>query len=124
MREFQGKRRLKQFFYSRVTVALLILVVLLLARAAAGVWWRSRGVAEERQAVDQELAEAVSRRQELTASIARLETARGVEAELRSKFSVARPGERVISVISSASAEPVESPDRGWWDWVKNFLRD
>lgn len=124
MREFQGKRRLKQFFYSRVTVALLILVVLLLARAATGVWWRSRGVAEERQAVDQELAAAVSRRQELTASIARLETARGVEAELRSKFSVARPGERVISVISSAPPEPVESRDRGWWDWVKNFLRD
>ena len=81
-------------------------------------------MAEERQAVDQELAAAVSRRQELTASIARLETARGVEAELRSKFSVARPGERVISVISSASPEPVESRGRGWWDWVKNFLRD
>lgn len=122
MREFQGKRRFKKILYSRAAFCLLVLLGLLLGRSVAGVWWRSRGVEVERQTVAAELEALETRKRDLLQSIASLETDRGVEAELRSKFLVARPGEQVITVIYSEASSSATST-AGWWRRLGEFFK-
>lgn len=104
----------KRFFYSRVFVIFLVVLVVILARSAWQTFWHGRVATDERKEATTEIARLEARREQLLAEIAALGTERGIEVEIRERFSVAREGELVINVLPVKEEElPVDT--RGLW---------
>jgi cell division protein FtsB len=106
-------------------LVLLLAAAAFLFRTGWQTWARSRAVAETRREAEEELARWQVRREELAVDVDWLSTARGQEELIREKFSVAKEGEKVISVIEPpAEAEP-GPPSAPWWQvwWGKILVR-
>lgn len=100
---FQERKKLRKILYSKVS--LLILFGLLFV-AGRGVWRIQEKVSvarAERDLAERSFADMQSRTEELQASLARLKSERGIEEEIRQKFTVALPGEEVVVVVDESA---------------------
>lgn len=119
------KRRLPQvgnnlasWLKSWLILTALLIIVLVLLR---GVWrlWLSNRLAEDRREESAgHMDDLVKRKIFLENKIADLKTDRGLEEELRTNFSVIRPGEKVINLleeqtVTSTSASATNT--KRWW---------
>jgi cell division protein FtsB len=116
MREFQERRRLKEFLHSRYAIGFLILIIILLANAVWGIsakYAKSKEIAERAKADLETLKE---REASLNRSIEALNTQEGKERELRDRFGVVKEGERMIVLIEEeVKSEPAAPPKKSWW---------
>jgi cell division protein FtsB len=110
--------------YSRPVIVLLAILIVLLARPVWKIWRKARVVAEEQAQVAAQLAELQSRRDFLRQEIAALQTARGMEGEIRKKFPVVREGEKVIIIGDDAVATSGASVSTTTSWWRKIITRD
>ena len=121
MRELEHKQKLKRRIYSTPALIILALVAIILARGAYGVVAKM----EESRAYVKELEAKVgtlkSRQTELETSIAKLQTAEGVDSEIKGKFSVSKEGEKV-AVIVDARHEGATSTESNR-SWLGNIWR-
>lgn len=124
MNDFQAKSRWRRLVYSRPIIILLALVIIALARPVWKIGHQARVVETEEEQVAAELAALESRRDFLEREIAALQTARGIEGEIRKKFPVVKEGERVIIVgeETAALAATTTATSSNWWQ--KIFERD
>lgn len=124
------KRRGSQFKQAKRVLfsipSLLIMAVLTVVVAVAA--WNMYQTHEDTQARVQRLqaerSELASRKQAAQSAAAQISTQRGLEEEIREKFSVAKPGERVI-VLNDAERQAASSSqptDRGWWQRVLSVV--
>jgi cell division protein FtsB len=122
MNDFQAKNFWQRTVYSRPVIILLVILIVILARPVWKIWSKSRVVAEEQSQVVTQLAELQSRRDFLLQEIAALQTARGVEGEIRKKFPVVKEGEKVI-IVSEEAITPATSTatTTGWWAQTKGL---
>ncbi|OHB24864.1 MAG: hypothetical protein A2542_02560 [Parcubacteria group bacterium RIFOXYD2_FULL_52_8] len=104
MKNFQDKRTRRRLLYSHVSIAALLVVLVLLLQAVWNIYEKRKLTQVSRAHTDRELAFLQERKRSLEADIARLSSDRGSEAELRSKFQVAKPGEEVIVVLAATSS--------------------
>ena len=128
MREFQGERFWRRL--SRSTWLLLGLIVLVgfLVPPVFRLYQKSRVISAERRSLLEEVERLKARQAELTLEVTKLMTERGVEEEIRKNFNVVKPGEKVISLLASATPTPAAvTPPIPWWqtivDWFK-FTRE
>ena len=115
MREFQERRRLKEFLHSRYAIGFLMLVILLLINAVWGIsakYGKSKDIAERAKADLEVLRE---REASLNRSIEALSTEEGKERELRDRFGVVKEGERMIVLIEEEEKAPPIVSKKGWW---------
>lgn len=115
---FQVKPELLRRLRVWLILAGLALLVFIFGR---GVWhlWTNNSLAgqRERESATQ-VAELSKRKIFLERKIAELKTDRGLEEELRTSFSVVRPGEKVINIVDpdkatlTATSTPAKSH---WW---------
>ena len=122
MFDFYERRKLRRVLYSKGAILLLAVVVVFLARAAAEVYPKEREAARRSAEQAAELSELRERERTLTAELGRLSTSRGVEAELREKYDVAKPGERVIVILDSAGRQAAVSEGGSFWRRILDFL--
>ena len=123
MREFQDKKRVRKFLYSKGVVAVLAVFVLILAHATWGVYQKEQESQTAAAASESELGKLQDRQAVLQSEIARLKTDEGVEEEIRSKFSVAKPGEDLIIIVNPDDATNTQTlPKPSLWDRVKGWL--
>lgn len=116
MTDFQAKSLWRRIVYSWPAITVLAIVIIFLSRPVWSIFWKSRAVAEERQQAAAQLADLQARQIFLQQEVARLQTARGVESEIRKKFPVAKEGEKVIVVVSDtppATSSPTTTSS--WW---------
>ena len=126
MREFQEKRKIRSFFYSKKMVILLLLVTALLSFSTIKVYLKSRNALSKNEEAKKELADLEKRKAELEKDVSRLNTASGLEEEIRKNFNVQKPGEKVL-VIVDKNAENVKIETGNnlsdffskIWGWVK-----
>ena len=97
---------------------------LVMAGAVAEVYQKERAASRDRVAATLEAADLATRRDDLKYTIDSLATPRGMEAELRERFPLARPGESVYILVDAKKPEVGEgaSSGRGIWDSIKNWL--
>lgn len=127
MLEFYEKRKLKRLLYSKpVIIALCIPAVFLLS-----VTWNAYNKEREAYAnmltASAELDRLKEREATLSQEIERLSTQRGVEEELREKYEVGKPGERMIVLVDKAAdKEPASPPikSKGFFGRMWEKLRD
>lgn len=60
---------------------------------------------------------------ELSGKITNLSTDRGLEAEVRNRYRVIRPGEQLVIVVDDAAKNPENQPVKpSFWTRIKEFL--
>jgi len=99
MKRFQARRQTKKILYSKVTIVILVLILLFIGKSVFSAYKKysiSREAAVERR---ENLEELENRKNSLGSKLENLNTDRGVEEELRSRFQVAKPGEKVLIIV-------------------------
>ncbi len=103
MRDLQKRNRLKRIFFSLPVVLLLLGANFLVWRGVVKFFDKHQGNYSERIRLSEELFELENREMDLQASIADLKTKKGIEEEIRTKFNVAKEGERVVTILDNQS---------------------
>ena len=119
MLEFQQKRKFRKVLYSRISIFVLFVAVLFLARATYNIYTKEQMSADDYATVLKNYNDLNARQAMLTSQISKLGTESGQEEEIRSKFSVAKPGETVVMVIGGASSSASSGATTGTSLWQK-----
>ncbi|PIT91285.1 hypothetical protein COU17_01525 [Candidatus Kaiserbacteria bacterium CG10_big_fil_rev_8_21_14_0_10_49_17] len=124
MLNLHKRRRIKKALLSWPTFIVLLLLAVLLSKATFNVYTEAR-ITREKLAERQEYLENLAKREEsLSKELERLQSERGLEAELRRQFEVAREGEEVIVVLDSneaAAAVPLNEKKNLWQQFIALF---
>ncbi|MDQ5950098.1 MAG: hypothetical protein QG585_38 [Patescibacteria group bacterium] len=111
MREFQQKQIFKEKLYSKTTVFILLVLALLLAKGVVNIYIKERESRKNKEEAELELINMQNRAEELKQASERLKTPVGIEQEIRSKFGVAKEGEKVILIVEEEETIPVEQKE-------------
>lgn len=112
MFDFHEKRKLRSFVYSIPSLIILGTVIILLIYSVWGVFQKERETQFKKNVRSTVLEELLGREEELQAEIDRLNTKRGIEEEIISRFEVARPGERVLILVDIPPEEDTDTLNR------------
>ncbi len=116
MLDFQQKRKMRSLAYHNITLILLAILVLFAVHSVWSVYQKqSESELLKHQALDQ-VALLSAREAELHSSIDRLGTDQGVEAEIRSKFSVVKGDETMVVLVDDqgSSTQATTTPKSLW----------
>lgn len=109
MFDFHQKRKLRAAFESRITWTILLVLSGLMIVSAYDRYQIARDMAERRLDAEQEQARLRERRTELEADVEYLSNERGIEAEMRRQFDVAREGEQVVIIVEDEEPAPASA---------------
>ncbi len=120
MATLREKRNPVRIFVRRLTLLGLFLLVVL---AMSGVWGIYRkdqeSVVLKEQALSQ-LAVVSAQQDQLKASIADLQTARGKEAALRQQYNMGNSGEGMVVIVEPPKPTPVAATSSSFQAWFSN----
>ena len=105
MRQFADKRKIRKILYSPLSIIVLVALVFFLARAVWGVYLKNNISRQVREAAVRQINELEARKAELEEKLRELESPEGLEAEIRDKLPVAKPGEEVIIIVNDQNNE-------------------
>ena len=110
----KNRTRKRRTYLNVILVALFILAIFSL-RGFFDVYRKQaeskKGLAE----IEREWTALKEREQTLTRDLKKLETPRGVEEEIRDKFSVAKEGEKMALIVESKIREGIQGEEKGNW---------
>jgi hypothetical protein len=106
-RRFRRGREILRFAGAAAALVALFLLTILAGRAAWGMYGKFVEASERHGMAQVALGEAQQKEERIATAVAALESERGVEAEIRSRFGLARPGEGEIKIVRSAEDEAV-----------------
>ena len=108
--------------YTRLVLVFLVLLCILMAMSVFNRFTIERDMAARRATVEAELSELKDRQATLEAKVEYLREERGVEAEIRKHFDVAKEGEQVVVLLEDerqesdeSSTVAAESERQSWW---------
>ena len=121
---FWEKRSYRRFLYSRAGLVVVAVGVFFVGRAAFVMYGKQREAVRNAAAAAEELAAVKDREDYLTKEIARLETERGLEEEVRTKFRVVKEGEQLIVLVDPKPVEASTTPEehRSFFGKVLDFF--
>ena len=105
---------------------MLFVLFVVVAHGSWQIYGKASIARAERDEAARKLAEVESHTKELEANIAWLKSDRGIEEEVRQKFTVARFGEEVVVVVDESNKKSKDSgTDSGpsFWNRFLSFLR-
>lgn len=116
MLDFHEKRKLKSWIYSKPTAVLVLIAAVLLSFSVHERYVAERETARKSAERIEELRQLEERASVLDSEVRRLKSERGIEAEIRDRFEVAKKGEQVVIIVgddeigtnSEPAAETVE----------------
>jgi len=130
MFDFHEKRKIRNWIYSKFTIAVLMVLIGFLSVSVYERFSAMRMIAEKRAEKERELQDLEVQASTLRAKLEYLEEGRGVEEELRSRFDVAKEGEQAVIIVENiddASATKAQNTPPGKWEnedgtpWWKSF---
>ncbi len=121
--------RFKRILYSWPSIVILAALVIVVARAAFGVFQKEQESARSLTRSEAELKQARVRQEFLTAEIGRLQTLQGIENEIRDRFRVHKPDEKLIILVdgdnpkNATSTETEKSVKKNFWSDILEVFR-
>ena len=112
----------KTWLQSPLLAVFLVLVLIWLCFVVFRVSLKYREAATLRNQYRNELTELQKKETDLNSKITNLSTERGLEAEVRNRYRVVRPGEQLVIVVDNTSATTAETIDEKPSFWEK-FLK-
>ena len=104
MKKFEAKKQIKSRVYSKFTLLGLLIIMILLMRGVYTLYERNRESALMRNDAEIRLKELNDRKQMVSGEIVKLNNSEGVEEEIREKFNVVKPGEKVVIIVPEEEA--------------------
>lgn len=125
MLEFQEKRKIKKYLYSRVTLVFLVIGIALLSNAVWGVYKKQDMTKDNLDKVATSLESLRGREAMLQSEIDRLQTQSGIEEEVREKYGLIKPGEEVIIMVNKegGSDSALDDEKADFWQKVKEWFK-
>lgn len=122
MATFQQRRDPLRLMWRRVGAFALLVLVAIAARGVWGVYQKEKSSHQLRVEAEATLSDLQNREQKLRADIASLKSSRGLEAELRERYDLAKDGEGVVVIVDPPSAPEEPEPTkfqkiRSWFSW-------
>ncbi len=105
MFDFQQKRAIKNAFESRITWVVLLVLVGFMIVSTYDRYLIARDMAERRAEVETEIKELEVRKTELESEVEYLSHDRGIEAEMRRQFDIAKEGEQVVIIVEEETSK-------------------
>ena len=99
MFDFYQKRKLKVILASRPIQAILLVITLFVIWSAYVRYDIASEMADRREVMEQEAQELQDRKDSLKTQVDYLSDERGIEAEMRRQFDVAKEGETVVVIV-------------------------
>ena len=120
MFDLHEKRRMRSWLYSKVTIGVVLILCLLMAGSVYKRYQVEREMAERRAETEASLNALEDRAAAIQEKVDTLENQRGLEAEIRDRFDVAREGEQVVIILDSEeevqeSAPVVPVEEKPWY---------
>lgn len=122
MLDFQQKRKFRAITESRITWVILLILTALVYISAYDRYRIARDMADRRAEVEMEVKELEERKVDLEAEVRYLSNERGIEAEMRRQFDIARDGEQVVIIVEGdeSKIEPLatttsQEEERPWY---------
>lgn len=103
--------------YSLPVLVVLLLMAVFISKGAYTILIKERQSAREAVALAEKIEVLADREEKLKYEVEKLETDRGIEEEIKSKFNVARAGEHVALIVERGEAlasTTQEAPS--WWN--------
>lgn len=121
---FQERKKMRNILYSKITLAVLFVVLFFVVRGAWGIHQKAQIAISERDIARHSLEDLDARTVELGISLDRLKSEKGIEAEIRQKFTVVRSGEEVVVVVddSAKKGENGGVAEKSFWQRVIGFF--
>lgn len=115
MKRFEQKRKIRKYFYSKITIIALLFFTFILLRGSVRVYEKARISMDRKNFSAGRLVQLNERKDHLEKEINRLDTRIGIEEELRNRYSFAKEGEKMIIIVDEENeAESVEkTPEKG-----------
>jgi cell division protein FtsB len=123
MLDFQQKWKAKTFLYSRGVRIFLVVIALYSLYSTYTVYKKKQESAQDVIKAEQQLIALSAKNTVLLEDIDRLQTEEGLEAEIRSKYSVAKGSEHVVVLVEEervAASTTIEKKSR--WAKIKGFF--
>ncbi|NTV44658.1 MAG: hypothetical protein HGA67_03100 [Candidatus Yonathbacteria bacterium] len=115
-----GRNKKKHLVFERavssnVTATVLIIVVALLGNATWNVYCKYADARVKEERAKQELTALVARVEVLNDDIGRLQTDAGREEEIRKRYGVAKPGERMVVLVDDTKNNAAVTTEKSSW---------
>lgn len=108
MLQFYQKRSLRAWLHSPISVGILALIILFMISVVYQRYSIEQEMVERRVETETQLKQLEERRTDLEKKVEYLSNERGIEAEMRRNFDVARPGEQVVIILEDAEKPEIE----------------
>jgi cell division protein FtsB len=105
MKDFTRKRKILKRLYSKVVLIFLLLVLMFSIHNTWKIWQKSKQSKKAFDVVRTEYQKLEEKEENIQNRIDILDTQTGLEEEIRSKFYVAREGEKMIIIVNEESDE-------------------
>lgn len=110
MLEFYQQKSLRSYLRSPLALFVLAVICLFFARIVYERYTISRDMATRTDDAQAELESLMERKEQLTEKVEYLSNDRGIEAEMRRNFDVARAGEQVVIILDKEVDENTIEP--------------
>lgn len=122
MATFQQRKDPLRLMWRRILAVVLLVLIAIALRGVWGVYKKAQDSRELKVEAEATLSDLKSREKELRADIANLKSDRGVEAELRERYDLAKEGESVVVIVDPPAPPPEPRPTtlqrfRSWFSW-------
>ncbi|TSC62138.1 MAG: Uncharacterized protein G01um101448_579 [Parcubacteria group bacterium Gr01-1014_48] len=107
MLRFQEKKTFKRYLYSQVSLWILGIFILFVCNAVYGVYKKAQSANAFLAEAQKNLRAMQDQEKYFSAEIERLKSDQGIEEEIRSKFQVAKEGEKVVVIIDKKEDQNV-----------------
>ena len=124
MKSFQQKRRFRNIIYSRPVLVFLVVLVLFFAWGMLGFMDKMTVTRENREIVENKVAQLEKEKEKLSFGINKLKTENGIEESIRDKFGLAKEGEGMIVIVDDKNTVEIPKENSGgFFYFLKNWLR-
>lgn len=109
-------KKVKRLLTSLPAIAVLAVLVVVVGLAAWDMYQTSRETNRTVTRLEKKKQELAARKKAASSAAAALATKRGIEEEIREKFSVAKPGEKVVVLVDKRNSRSSTTPkQKSWW---------
>lgn len=118
------KREIPRMLLGCAGIVALAALAFVAARATWDMYGKFAAASEARTDAESQLAQLQSQYARVATQVEELNTERGVEAAVRQRYGVARPGEGEITIVRQASTTDSTRSDESWFSklWSSLFV--
>ena len=117
MHEFKKRRSVREsvlrFYIGVIGLLMLLFLTVVAVKAAWGMYGKFSAASQSSMVAQQELTLLQTQEAQVRTAVEELSTPRGVEAQIRQRYGVAKPGEGEIRIVHDASTSSAQASPQG-----------